>query len=115
AHNLADALITYPIHRLASKMAGARFGRPPTAHFTLNVLSSVAQFEHELLLALTHAAWKGVWRGCDVGWHKDRPAFGDVMGVSLASGCTLRFRRKEGSGWRRTSLVLLPRSVYLLR
>jgi len=52
--------------------------------------------------------------GAPIGWHKDRFVFGDVVGVSLLSACTFRFRRKAGAGWERSSLVLAPRSAYLL-
>jgi alkylated DNA repair dioxygenase AlkB len=53
--------------------------------------------------------------GAAIGWHRDRPEFGEVIGVSLASGCTFRFRRKTGAGWERRSLTLPPRSAYVLR
>lgn len=53
--------------------------------------------------------------GAPIGWHKDRPVFGDVVGVSLSSPCTFRFRRKSGKIWVRHSLQAMPRSVYLLR
>jgi alkylated DNA repair dioxygenase AlkB len=49
-----------------------------------------------------------------IGWHKDRSIFGDVIGISLLSACTFRFRRKAGAGWERSSIVLAPRSAYLL-
>jgi alkylated DNA repair dioxygenase AlkB len=52
--------------------------------------------------------------GSTIGWHKDRPVFGRVIGISLLSACTFRFRRKTGGGWDRRSLVLEPRSAYLL-
>jgi DNA oxidative demethylase len=29
--------------------------------------------------------------GATIGWHRDAPAFGDVVGVSLASSCVMRF------------------------
>jgi alkylated DNA repair dioxygenase AlkB len=41
--------------------------------------------------------------------------FGDVLGVSLLSSCTFRFRKKAGARWERASLRLAPRSAYLLR
>ena len=41
--------------------------------------------------------------------------FGDVIGVSFASACRFRFRRKRGSGWERAAVTLEPRSAYLLR
>jgi alkylated DNA repair dioxygenase AlkB len=53
--------------------------------------------------------------GASIGWHKDRPVFGDVIGVSLLSPCTFRFRRKTGARWERRSLMAEPRSAYLLR
>src|ERR1051325_9752836 len=53
--------------------------------------------------------------GAAIGWHKDRPVFDDVIGVSLLSPCTFRFRRKLGSKWERRSLTAEPRSMYLLR
>jgi alkylated DNA repair dioxygenase AlkB len=37
-----------------------------------------------------------------------------VVGVSLLSPCTFRFRRAVPDGWERASLQLAPRSVYLL-
>lgn len=53
--------------------------------------------------------------GAAIGWHKDRPVFDDVVGVSLVSPCTFRFRRQSGSKWERRSLTAEPRSMYLLR
>jgi alkylated DNA repair dioxygenase AlkB len=53
--------------------------------------------------------------GSTIGWHRDKATFGDVIGVSLLSPCRFRLRRKVGSGWERASLILEPRSTYLLR
>ena len=53
--------------------------------------------------------------GAAIGWHRDRPAYRDVIGVSFSSSCRFRFRRKLGSSWERASLIVEPRSVYLLR
>lgn len=53
--------------------------------------------------------------GAPIGWHRDKAVFGDVVGISLASSCTLRFRRKCGTRWERASLTVEPRSAYLLR
>lgn len=53
--------------------------------------------------------------GAGIGWHRDRPVFGDVVGVSLGSEAPLRFRLKEGAKWRRFTLPAAPRSAYLLR
>lgn len=52
--------------------------------------------------------------GAGIGWHKDRPVFGEVVGVSLLAPCRFRLRRKTGATWERASLVAQPRSAYLL-
>ena len=53
--------------------------------------------------------------GTTIGWHRDRPHYGDVIGVSLLSPCTFRMRRRNGTTWDRVSMQLDPRSVYLMR
>jgi DNA oxidative demethylase len=52
--------------------------------------------------------------GAAIGWHRDRPAFDRVVGISLLSPCVLRFRKRDGLGFRRFSLDAQPRSAYLL-
>ncbi|HEX8194401.1 MAG TPA: alpha-ketoglutarate-dependent dioxygenase AlkB [Allosphingosinicella sp.] len=53
--------------------------------------------------------------GAGLGWHRDRPVFGDVVGVSLLSEAPLRFRRKRDGKWDRHVIRAAPRSAYLLR
>ena len=53
--------------------------------------------------------------GAAIGWHRDRPHYGDVIGVSLLAPCTFRMRRKRDDGWERSALRLDPRSIYLMR
>jgi alkylated DNA repair dioxygenase AlkB len=52
--------------------------------------------------------------GAGIGWHKDKPIYGDVVGVSLLAPCNFRLRRKTGASWQRASLTAEPRSAYLL-
>jgi alkylated DNA repair dioxygenase AlkB len=52
--------------------------------------------------------------GVGIGWHRDRPHFGEVFGLSLASSCKFRFRRAAGGKWRRFTLTAQPRSLYLM-
>ena len=52
--------------------------------------------------------------GAGIGWHKDRDVFEQVVGVSLGTPATLRFRQRMSDGFRRASLELAPRSAYLL-
>jgi alkylated DNA repair dioxygenase AlkB len=53
--------------------------------------------------------------GAAIGWHKDKAVFGKVVGISLLSACTFRFRRQHGAGWERASFIAEPRSAYLLQ
>jgi alkylated DNA repair dioxygenase AlkB len=54
--------------------------------------------------------------GTAIGWHRDKPMFGEVVGVSLCSSCTFRLRRRLGSdAWERYSFVAEPRSIYRMR
>lgn len=52
--------------------------------------------------------------GAAIGWHRDRPNFAEVVGVSLLAPCNFRFRRRQATGWERISLTVEPRSAYLL-
>jgi alkylated DNA repair dioxygenase AlkB len=52
--------------------------------------------------------------GAGIGWHKDKPEFGIIVGVSLLAPATMRFRKKENDNWVRISQTLKPRSIYLL-
>lgn len=53
--------------------------------------------------------------GAQIGWHKDRPVFDTVVGISLLSSCTFRLRRRDGMKWRRASLTAEPRSAYVMK
>lgn len=52
--------------------------------------------------------------GAGIGWHKDRPMFEHVVGVSLGSPATLRLRRRGPAGFERARAELAPRSIYHL-
>ncbi len=53
--------------------------------------------------------------GAGIGWHRDRPQYGEVIGLSLGAPATLRLRRRlpEG-GFARHAVPLAPRAAYLL-
>jgi alkylated DNA repair dioxygenase AlkB len=63
--------------------------------------------------------------GAPIGWHRDAPMFGVVVGISLAASCRMKFRPYVSPGDigslngapRRTTheLELAPRSAYVLR
>lgn len=50
--------------------------------------------------------------GAGIGWHKDRPVFGHVIGLSLGAPATMRFRRRGGTRFERATADLAPRSIY---
>lgn len=47
--------------------------------------------------------------GAGIGWHKDKPVFGKIVGISLAAACILRLRRRLTGKWQRISSELAPR------
>jgi alkylated DNA repair dioxygenase AlkB len=49
-----------------------------------------------------------------IGWHRDKPHYDRVFGLSLGSVCKFRFRRKKAGGWERLTLETAPRSIYLM-
>lgn len=87
----------------------------PIPTFLLPLRDRAADFADIDPDAVRHALVTEYAPGAPIGWHRDRPVFGDVVGVSLASACRFRFRRKRGSGWQRTAVTLQPCSAYLLR
>src|SRR5438094_1006428 len=52
--------------------------------------------------------------GAGIGWHRDRPVFEHVLGISLGAPATMRFRRRKPGGFDRASALLAPRSIYHL-
>ena len=52
--------------------------------------------------------------GAGIGWHRDRPVFDHVLGVSLGAPATLRLRRRKGAAFERASQHLPARSIYHL-
>ena len=52
--------------------------------------------------------------GAQIGWHRDAPAFGTVVGVSLLAPARMRFRRDKGGVRYAFELELPPRSGYVL-
>jgi alkylated DNA repair dioxygenase AlkB len=50
--------------------------------------------------------------GAPIGWHRDRPMFEKVLGISLLAPCVFRLRRRVGDGFERQAIELAPRSIY---
>ena len=78
------------------------------------LLTKVAEFAGHAAADFRQVGINEYRPGAGIGWHRDKPQFGDVVGVSLLSAVKMRFRRRAGKGWIRASQILEARSVYLL-
>lgn len=83
--------------------------------FLLPLRASAAQFAGMAPSALEQVLVTEYAAGAGIGWHRDKPMFDRVVGISLLSPCQFRFRRRAGKGWDRHSLEAAPRSAYLLQ
>lgn len=52
--------------------------------------------------------------GAGIGWHRDRPHFEHVVGISLGACASMRFRRRTEHGFDRRTIPLPPRGIYHL-
>jgi len=52
--------------------------------------------------------------GVGIGWHRDKPHFDRVFGLSLGSSCKFRFRKSNGPSWERFTLDAEQRSLYMI-
>ena len=54
--------------------------------------------------------------GTPIGWHRDKPEYGIVAGISLAGACRMRFRRIDAPRDRTAAIAveLAPRSLYVM-
>jgi alkylated DNA repair dioxygenase AlkB len=87
----------------------------PIPEFLLPLGQRAAAFAGLDRAAIEHALVTEYAPGAAIGWHRDRPVFGDVIGISFASYCRFRFRRRQGNCWERRAIMLEPRSAYVLR
>ena len=83
--------------------------------FLLDLRERAARFAGLSENQLQHVLVTEYSPGAAIGWHKDRPEFNDVIGVSLLAPCLFRLRRKAAKRWERASIELQPRSAYHLR
>jgi alkylated DNA repair dioxygenase AlkB len=83
--------------------------------FLLPLRKRAGEFARLEPSALEHALVIEYTPGAGIEWHRDRPQFGDVIGISLLAACSFRLRCKNGNTWTRRSITAEPRSAYLLR
>lgn len=83
--------------------------------FLLALRNAAGQFANREPTELQHVLVTEYGAGAGIGWHRDKAVFGDVVGISLLSPCVFRLRRSVGRRrWERVSLIVEPRSAYLL-
>jgi alkylated DNA repair dioxygenase AlkB len=84
--------------------------------FLLPLRDRAAAFAGIVPSTMEHALVTEYMPGAAIGWHRDRPVFGDVVGISLLSACRMRFRRAlPARRWERKATMLEPLSAYLFR
>ena len=94
---------------------GARLTEgPPLPDFLLPLRARAANLAAVAPDALSEALLTEYPPGAPIGWHRDAPGFGIVVGISLLSACRFRFRRGPERGSERVSLMLEPGSAYVL-
>jgi alkylated DNA repair dioxygenase AlkB len=86
----------------------------PIPPFLLPLRERAASFAKLGASALEHVLVTEYRPGAAIGWHRDKGVFDKVVGVSLGSACTMRFRRKAGQRWERSNVALSPGSAYLI-
>lgn len=87
----------------------------PIPPFLLSLRDRAARFAELDPAEFGHVLINKYEPGAPIGWHRDRPQFADVVGISLGSPARFRLRKRAGGGWERKTLMIEPRSIYLLR
>jgi alkylated DNA repair dioxygenase AlkB len=87
---------------------------PPMPDWLLTIRGRAAGFARLAPDDLVQALLIRYDPGAGIGWHRDRPIFEHVIGISLGVPAAMRFRRREGSGFSRVAVPLAPRSIYRL-
>lgn len=87
---------------------------PPIPDFLLPLRDKVADFAGCSTAEFAQVLINEYRPGAGIGWHRDKPHFELVAGVSLLAPCSFRLRRKSGAAWDRETIEVEPRSVYLM-
>lgn len=87
---------------------------PPIPGFLLPLRENVAAFARLPAETFVQVLINEYRPGAGIGWHRDKPHFEAVAGVSLLAACSFRLRRKNGTRWDRKTVTVDPRSAYLM-
>lgn len=110
--------------RIASFGAGYDFAvqaptpAPPIPEFLRDVCARSAEWAHVAAVELAQCTIAEYSPGTQLGWHRDAPSFGLVIGISLAAPCRMRFRPYPHVTHARApahGITLEPRSIYILQ
>jgi len=86
----------------------------PIPDWLLPVRGAAAELAGVSAEDLVEALVQDYPEGAQIGWHRDAPMFGTVVGVSLLSSARMRFRRDRGGERQLFELEVEPRSGYVL-
>jgi alkylated DNA repair dioxygenase AlkB len=93
------------------------FSSGPLPSFLVDLQQKVAKWLAIDATAFIHALVSEYLPGTPIGWHRDKPVYGVVVGLSLAGRGRMRFRPLDARA-PRNAMVLLelePRSVYVMQ
>ena len=86
----------------------------PMPDWLLAVRDVAAGFAGVPAAALVQALLIRYDPGAGIGWHRDRPVFDHVVGLSIGAPATLRFRRRTADGFDRFAQALEAGDAYHL-
>jgi alkylated DNA repair dioxygenase AlkB len=117
----------YDYHGYLAKRRVARFGvnydintkqqresELPIPDFLLDIRRRAAPVAGVTTEDLAQAMVSEYSPGTPIGWHRDAPQFGTIIGISLGSACRFRFKPYQGPG-KIVSVPLEPRSIYVMK
>ena len=89
----------------------------PMPDWLADIRARVAERQRVAPDAFAHALVTEYRPGTPIGWHRDRPEYGMVVGISLGSPVRMRFRPYDNQRDRSAivTLELAPRSLYVMR
>ena len=92
------------------------FSSGPMPPFIIELQQKLTRWLEIDAAAFVHALVSEYRPGTPIGWHRDKPAYGMVVGLSLAGRGRMRFRPLENAA--RNTMVVLelePRSLYVMQ
>jgi alkylated DNA repair dioxygenase AlkB len=88
----------------------------PIPEFLLDVRKRAAEFAGVPADDVVQAMLSEYSIGTPIGWHRDAPQFGTIIGISLGSACRMRLKPYQAAGRNKVlSLRLEPRSIYVMK